>query len=329
MKAAVILPMLLAAIAFPLVFADPYYQRIGVMTLIFGLLATSLGILVGRLRIISAGHSAFFGIGAYTSALLSVKAGTPFLAALASAALLSAVIGLAVSVPLLKLKGHFFAMGTMAFGIIVQMLLLNWESLTNGPNGVPGIPLPALPGYVLATDRSMYYFSLALLALTLWLLQRLYRSPIGRALVSIREDEIVAATLGIRVLRYKALAFTLSAGLAGLAGSLFAHYMAFINFNSFSPAESFMLLAMVITGGMNHLLGPLLGAALFTVLPEWLRGMQDYRFLLYGLILTVVLLLRPGGLLGDGGVRPRGEIRRRRRMKTHARTTAAGSQGTE
>ncbi|MNI06367.1 High-affinity branched-chain amino acid transport system permease protein LivH [compost metagenome] len=308
--------LLLIALFFPLIWSDPYYQRIGVMALIYAIVSTGLGTLVGQLRMISAGHSAFFGIGAYTSGIMTVKAGSGFLVGFVAAIVITALIGLAVSLPLVRMKGHFFAMATLAFGIITQMVLLNWETLTNGPNGIPGISLPRLFGFELANDRSMYYFTLVMLLLTLGLLHRLYQSPIGRAFRAIREDPVAAATLGIPVFRYRVLAFTLSAGIAGMAGSIFAHYMSFISYQSFNPTESFILLSMVIIGGMNHFAGPLLGAILLTVLPEWLRELQDYRFLLYGLILTGVLLFRPSGLLGGPNALGRREIYGRTSVKS-------------
>ncbi|ALS29944.1 ABC transporter [Paenibacillus sp. 32O-W] len=283
---------------FPVVISDFYIQRIAVISCIFAILASSLGLLVGQVRLVSAGHAGFFGIGAYTSALLTTKGEMPFWVGFVAAIALTALIGFLFSVPVLRLKGHYLAMATLAFGIITQMVLLNWESLTNGPNGVPGIPYASLFFLDLDSDRKMYYFTLILLVLILWGLSRLYRSPVGRTFHLIREDAVAAATLGVHVVRYKVIAFTLSAGLAGLAGSLFAHYMSFINFDTFSPLESFMILAMVVVGGMQSLLGPVLGAVLLSSIPELLRELSDYRMLIYGVVLVVVLLFRPQGILG-------------------------------
>ncbi len=283
---------------FPLVVSSLYIQRIAVMSAIFAILASSLGLLVGQVRLVSAGHAAFFGIGAYTSALLTTRADMPFLVGFVAAILLSGLIGFLFSLPVLKLKGHYLAMATLAFGIVVQMILLNWESLTNGPNGIPGIPFVSLFFLDLKTDTGMYYFSVVVLLLVLWGLSRLYKTPVGRAFHLIREDEIAAATLGVHVVRYKVIAFTLSASIAGLAGSLFAHYMAYINYDTFNPLESFMILAMVVVGGMSTLFGPVLGAVLLTAIPELLRDLADYRMLIYGVILVLVLMFRPQGILG-------------------------------
>lgn len=286
---------------FPLAVHDIYIQRIAVISCIFAILALGLGILVGQVKLVSAGHAGFFGIGAYTSALLTTRADMPFLVGMIGAILLTALVGFLFSIPVLRLKGHYLAMATLAFGIVVQMVLLNWETLTNGPNGIPGIPFPSLFTLEIRTDRGMYYFCFLLLLLVLFGLSRLYRSPVGRAFRLIREDDIAAAALGVHVVRYKVIAFTLSAGLAGLAGSLFAHYMTYINYDTFSPLESFMIMAMVVVGGMSALLGPVVGAVLLSSIPELLRDLADYRMLIYGLVLVVVLLWRPQGILGKKG----------------------------
>ncbi|CAH0120011.1 hypothetical protein PAE9249_02520 [Paenibacillus sp. CECT 9249] len=286
---------------FPLVVNDIYIQRIAVISCIFAILSLGLGVLVGQVKLVSAGHAGFFGIGAYTSALLTTRADLPFLVGLIGAILITALVGFLFSIPVLRLKGHYLAMATLAFGIVVQMVLLNWETLTNGPNGIPGIPFPSLFTLEIRTDRSMYYFCFLLLLLVLFGLSRLYRSPVGRTFRLIREDDIAAATLGVHVVRYKVIAFTLSAGLAGMAGSLFAHYMTYINYDTFSPLESFMIMAMVVVGGMSTLLGPVVGAVLLSSIPELLRDLADYRMLIYGLVLVVVLLWRPQGILGKKG----------------------------
>ncbi|HEX7057372.1 MAG TPA: branched-chain amino acid ABC transporter permease [Bacilli bacterium] len=289
---------LLLLICFPFFVHDLYIVRIAVIAGIYAILALSLGLIVGKIRLVSAGHAAFFGIGAYTSAILTTRLELPFLAGFAAAAVLAGFIGYLLAFPILRLKGHYLAMATLAFGIIVQMVMLNWEGLTNGPNGIPGIPFASLFGYVLDSDRKMYGFVAFLLVALLLFLRRLYQSSLGRTLDYIREDEIAAQALGIRVRRYKTLGFTLSAALAGLSGSLFAHYMAFINYDSFNPMESFMVLAMVVVGGMSTLLGPVLGAVLLTAIPEILRSLADYRMLIYGLVLIIVLYFRPQGILG-------------------------------
>ncbi len=295
-----ILPFIvLLAILLPLVVQNQYYIHIAVLVLIYAILAVSLGVVVGGIRVVSLSHMAFFGIGAYTSAILTTRYDVPFLLALICAVLMSALIGFLFSVPILRLKGHYLAMGTLAFGIVAQMVMLNWESLTNGPNGIPGIPYPSIFGFVLQSERGIYYFVLISLVVILVGLYSLNRSVIGRALAAIREDEIVASTFGIRTVRYKVATFTISTGIAGYAGSIFAHYSAYINYDNFSLMESFILLSMVVIGGMNHLFGPVIGAILLTVLPETLRDLEDYRMLIYGLVLILILPFAPRGLLGS------------------------------
>ncbi|WP_062109996.1 branched-chain amino acid ABC transporter permease [Bacillus niameyensis] len=291
--------IVLLALVLPLLIESHYFMHIIVLSLIYAILATSLGLVVGGIRVVSLSHVAFFGVGAYTSAILTVRYDVPFLVALLCSFLMSAFIGFLFSVPILKLKGHYLAMGTLAFGIVAQMVFLNWENLTNGPNGIAGIPYPSIFGFMLDSETKIYYFVLVSLIVLLMGLYSLNRSVIGRALITIREDEIVASSFGIRTVHYKVAAFTISTGIAGYAGSIFAHYSAYINYDNFNLMESFILLAMVVIGGMNHILGPVVGAILLTVLPEALRELVDYRMLIYGLILIGILPFAPRGLLGS------------------------------
>lgn len=289
--------LLLAAAAVPWVFTTPYLQHLAVTILISGIIAVGIGLLVGHTGMVSLGHAAFVGIGAYTSALVTMRLGWPFWVALPLAGLLSGLVGFLFALPVLRLKGHFLSMATLGFVELIQAVFLNWESLTNGPNGLPGVPPASLFGVVFTTDRQYYYLALGVLALTMIFVEWLRRSRVGRAMTMLREDEIAAASLGVNTGWYKTLAFALSAMVAGLAGSLLGHYSAYVSPEPFGSISSLTHLGMVVLGGIAHPVGPLVGAVVLEVLPELLRSLADYRMLIYGALLMLMLPLRPEGLL--------------------------------
>jgi branched-chain amino acid transport system permease protein len=294
LRSGLLLPV---ALILPWVLGQPYLQHLAVVVVISGIVAVGLGLLVGDTDTISLGHAGFVGIGAYTSALLAMRLNWPFLPALLAAALLSGLIGYLFALPVLRLKGHFIGMATLGFGQLLQAVFLNWESVTNGPNGLPGVPPIALFGWQLTEDWHYYYLALAILVLIFVGLQRVRRSPFGRTLKMIREDEVAAKSLGVRVGRYKTLAFALSAAIAAVGGTLLGHFMFYVSPEPFGPMASFTFLAMVVLGGMRHPFGPLLGALVLELLPEVLRGLSDYRMLIYGVLLVLMLPLRPEGIL--------------------------------
>jgi branched-chain amino acid transport system permease protein len=230
-------------------------------------------------------NAAFMGIGAYTSALLTMNAGAPFPLAIAGGMAAPAVVAVLIGIPTLRLSGVYLAMATLAFGEVVRIFILNSESWTGGALGLNGIP-----------QLTQWWHVLLALAVALFGLARLRRSKVGRAFEAIKEDETAAGLMGIDVRAHKLLAFVLGAALAGLAGTLNAHLTFFIGPNEFGFDRGVEILTMAILGGIGGLTGPVLGAVLLTVLPEVLRGLKDYRLVVNGLILVAIVLFLPKGL---------------------------------
>jgi branched-chain amino acid transport system permease protein len=276
-----------------------YLLHIAILSGFYIILTLSLNLIIGYCGQVSLGHAAFYGLGAYASALTAMHWHLPFLLALLAAALVGALFGLGLGVPTLRLKDDYLAIVTLGFGVIIDIVLLNLD-ITGGPDGLARIPPPKLFG--LDFRNKLHYLLLVafFVGLTLWLIHRLVHSRHGRALKAIRDHEITARVMGINAAAYKIAIFTLSAGLAGLAGSLYAHYITFINPETFGLHTSILILTMVVLGGMGSILGSVLGAGILTVLPELLRRFADYQDLAYGFLLIVLLLWRPQGLLGAG-----------------------------
>ncbi|HID93192.1 MAG TPA: branched-chain amino acid ABC transporter permease [bacterium (Candidatus Stahlbacteria)] len=244
-------------------------------------------------------------MGAYMSALLALRLGlSPWIGLLAGACV-AALLGIVIGFPSVRLKGDYLALVTFGFGVIVYAIAKNWVSVTRGPMGLPGIPQFSVFGYQLSTIWSYLILVGAFVALTFFVLRRVTNSPFGRVLKSIREDEIASEALGKDTTRHKLLVFIIGAFFAGIGGSLYAHYITFIDPSSFTVMESITILLMVIFGGMGSILGSVVGAIVLVVFPELLRflGMPSAiaaqaRQMIYGLLLVVLMIRRPQGLLG-------------------------------
>jgi branched-chain amino acid transport system permease protein len=286
----------LIAVFVPFLLSD-YHLQIAVMVGIFALLALSLNVLSGYAGMISLGHAGFFLIGSYTSAILATRFGMPFPVSLAAATALTAVSGLLLAVPAMKLSGHFLAVITIAFGLILHLLSVNLESITNGVSGISNIARPGLGSWSLKSDLSYYFFVLAMLTLVCLLVSAYVRSGYGRALRALRDDEIAAGCMGVNVNVAKIHAFVISAGIAGLAGSLYAHYVRYINPESFTLDISIRILIMMVVGGIGSILGSVVGAFVVYVLPETLRFLNDYYYLVFGLVIILLMLFLPRGLV--------------------------------
>ena len=283
----------------PLLRLSSYIMRIITLIMVYATLALGLNLPTGYTGQVSLGNVGFFAIGAYTSALLVTNAGWGFFPALPVAALLAGVAGLIVGLPSLRLSGSYLSIVTLGFAEIVRMILINWHSVTNGPMGVKNIPRPFLLGVELTPrNYGTYYLMLAILLLTAQFCHLVVRSKIGRAFIAIKEDELAATMMGVRTVRYKVTAFVLSAIISGVVGAFYAHFMRYIDPNSFTFDTSILILSIVILGGMGTLRGMFLGAALLVSFPEILRFLNDYRFVFYGLVLVVMMRFRPQGLLG-------------------------------
>jgi branched-chain amino acid transport system permease protein len=302
-RAALVGLLIAGLIAFGLA-ADEYLLDIGVLVGVYTILGLGLSIVIGQAGLLDLGYIAFYAIGAYWTALLSTHWGVSFWILLPTSAVLAALFGVVLGYPTLRLRGDYLAIVTLGFGEIIRITLNNWRELTNGPMGIMGVPHPtiAVPGLGVLDFglkvRAYYFFVLALAAMTVFVVRRLVHSRIGLAWKAIREDELAAGAMGVDVRRAKLLAFGLGAAFAGLAGSFFAGRAGFVSPESFTFAESVLVVCIVVIGGAGSLAGVIVGAVVFIALPELLREAARYRMLAFGVAMVTLALVRPQGLLG-------------------------------
>lgn len=283
----------------PYIGVNQYIMRIVIMIGIYSMLALGLNILTGYTGQVSLGHAGFYAIGAYTASLVSLKLGANFFVSSVSGAMLAAFCGLLLGLPTLRLKGTYLSIVTLGFGEIVKMILMNWDKVTNGTLGLKSIPKPVIFGIKLTlANNGLYYMMLALVALVTLVCLLTVRSKIGRAFMSIKEDELAATMMGIKTTHYKVLAFVISAFITGIAGAFYASMIGFIDPNSFTFDISTLIISIVILGGMGTIRGMFVGSAILIAFPEVSRFMMDYRFVVYGIVLVVMMRFRPQGLLG-------------------------------
>jgi len=289
----------LSALTLPLWLPSAYHLHVAIMAGIFGVLALSLNLLLGYTGQLSLGHAAFFGIGAYTSALLTVTLEWSFWPALAAAIALAGAAGWFIGRLSLKLRGAYFVLVTISFAGVISLVSVNWIELTNGPLGLPGVPAPELGPWSLRTKTAYYYLVLAAVAVSYVVSRRLVGSRIGRAFVALRENEALAESIGVDVTHYLVLAAVVSAAMAGLGGSLYAHYTRFVSPEVFLFSYTVTMVIMVVAGGKGTLAGPLVGAVLFTALPEALRAATSWQWqmLAYGVLLILLVVFMPRGIV--------------------------------
>ncbi len=315
---------ILAALIFALIypqFTGRYATDVAINVLIYVCLGLGLNIVVGLAGMLDLGYIAFYGVGAYSYALLNTHYGMPFWLCLPFAALFALIAGCIVGWPTLRMRGDYLAIVTLGFGEIVRIILNNWMELTNGPNGImgfdrPGIYFPSFEnGFFSMTWEHMwlkklqllYYVILGLAIITIICLHRLNFSRVGRAWESIREDETASELMGVNTFIYKLLAYAMGALFAGLAGAFFAARMRFVSPESFTFLESAMVLCMVVLGGMGSIPGIILGAAALIILPEVFREFELYRMLAFGGVMVIMMLFRPAGLIPAKRVGTRSE----------------------
>ncbi len=287
------------------------------LVLIYVMLATGLSIVVGLAGLLDLGYVAFYAVGAYCYAILALSFGLSFWICLPLAGLFAACFGILLGFPVLRLRGDYLAIVTLGFGEIVRILLINWQSLTGGPDGLIGVPRPTFFGleFRIGDDSGsfagffgtpfspahriffLYYLALALVLFTVFFAQRIRRLPIGRAWEALREDEIACRSLGLNPTTIKLSAFALGASFAGFAGSFFATRQGFISPESFTFIESAIILAIVVLGGMGSVIRIVFAAILLVGLPEWFRELEQFRMLAFGIVMVLVVIWRPHGLL--------------------------------
>lgn len=283
---------------------EEYVIRILILVCIYALLGVSLNFALGYTGLLNLGHVAFFGVGAYTSAILT-KAGYPYILALFAGGLLASLLGWCLAYATRKLKSDYLALATLGFSFVMYSLFVNMRSITNGPLGIPGIPRPSFFGYVFSGSVPYLVFVILVLGFSVWILYRIVHSPFGRLMEACRDDEIGLRVLGKDTHLLKTKVMMISAFFAGIAGSLFAHYLSFIDPSLFLLSQIVLLLTIVIVGGIASLWGSLLAALVIIAIPEALRFLSlpesvvgPGREIVYSVLLLLILLYRPRGLFG-------------------------------
>lgn len=287
-----------AAIAMPFLSDDQVLFRILTMIMIWSTLALGQNIITGFCGQLSFGQAAFYGIGAYTSVLVTIHFGAPYPVAILASAGMAALFGIVVGYPATRIGGDYLFLVTIGFAEIMRLVFLNWDSLTGGAVGIPNVPPITLFGYPLYTNKDYYYVALVLLAISVFILTRIIESDIGRAFKAIREDEVAARAVGINTSYYKLLAFGLGAAFSGAAGSVVAHFLAYIGPDMFTNWESTMVFVIVLIGGLGSIPGTILGAIVLIGAFESARSLIDYRLYVAGALLLAVVLIKPSGIMG-------------------------------
>ncbi|MCL4133491.1 UNVERIFIED_CONTAM: hypothetical protein GTU68_011130 [Idotea baltica] len=294
----------LAALAFfialPQLIAVKYYLHLSILALVWVIVAQGQNLIQGYTGYVSIVQAGFMGIGAYSTALLGVHFGLPVWLTILLAPIITAVFAVATGYPSLRVKGHYFAIVTLAFNMVIFIVLMNFSELTQGEAGITGIPKPgSKEGFLNFKDREVYYyFALIVAVLMTALIALIMRSRLGAILVAIRQNEDLVNAVGIAAWKYKLFAFVTSASYAGLAGALYAHYQSFINPEIFTVAQSLDAILAVIVGGSGTLAGPVIGAFIVVFLPEYLRFADSFRLVIYGLILVLATIFMPRGIVG-------------------------------
>jgi branched-chain amino acid transport system permease protein len=297
-RATLVTLLALASACIPFAVHSQYMLQVTDTALIYAIVVIGLGILLGFAGQMSLAQAAFFGIGAYSSAIASTTLGLSPWISIPFGVLVSVAIGAGVGYPALRLSGHYLALATIGFGIIVQLVFINARSLTNGPDGINSIPPPHLGSLALDTYQTYFYVAYGALLLSIYVAWRVKHSRIGRAFEAVRENEIAAQAMGINVTHYKVLAFVLASGFGGLAGGVIAHMTRFISPDSYSFDQSVIFLVMLVIGGSATITGAVTGAILLTFLPEFLRPLKDSYIMVYGAAVVVMVIFMPEGIVG-------------------------------
>ncbi|MDJ0915590.1 MAG: branched-chain amino acid ABC transporter permease, partial [Desulfobacterales bacterium] len=297
------IPALLAVgafiIAYPYMFSL-YQTNIMTTALIYVVVGLGLNIVVGLAGLLDLGYVAFYAVGAYSYALLNTHFGLGFWTVLPIGAALGFLFGILLGFPVLRLRGDYLAIVTLGFGEIIRLILENWNEFSFGPSGIANIPRPGLFGIQMNLHQThiyLYFVMIVLVVFTIFVVRRLQDSRLGRAWMALREDEVACQAMGIDKTRTKLSAFALGATWAGMGGVVFAAKTTFINPASFTIWESIIILCVVVLGGMGSIIGVVFGALVLILLPEYLRAFSEFRMLIFGAILVVMMVFRPGGIV--------------------------------
>ena len=306
----------ITTLAFPYSFSL-YQTNIMISALIYVMLGLGLNIVIGLAGLLDLGYVAFFAVGAYTYALLHLNFGMTFWMVLPLGGLLGAIMGIILGYPVLRLRGDYLAIVTLGFGEIIRLVLENWNEFSKGPSGIANIPKPGLFGLDLTLQQHsiyLYYIIVALVIFTIFVINRLQDSRIGRAWIALKDDEIACQAMGIDKAKTKLRAFALGATWAGMAGVVFAAKTTFVNPASFTIWESVIILCTVVLGGMGSIAGVIAGALMLILLPEYLRAVSEYRMIVFGAVLVLMMVFKPGGLIEN--------VRKTYHYKGHEHITA-------
>ncbi len=298
MKKILILALVVALIIVPFVVSNKYLLHIIIFCFMYSCLALSLNLIIGWSGQFSLGHVTFFGIGAYITALLMMKGGMSFWLAAIISAVGVGISGALLALPTLKLRGDYLAVMTLGFGEVFRLFTTNAINITRGPMGLPAIPSPKIGSFVINSKIGYNFFALILLLAIITFMKRLTTSGFGMAMLTIKEDNVAASAIGIYPIKYKLCAFVIGAVIAGVVGSFYAVYMAFISPSSFTYNESISMVSMVVLGGMGSIPGSIIGACILTILPEALRSFSEYRMVLYGAAMVIMMIFKPNGIWG-------------------------------
>lgn len=286
---------------FPFVFGGSYILHLLIVAGIWIIFAQGLNIILGYTGLLNLGQGGLFGIGAYVSALLMLRLGWSFWVAMPTATLVTALIGLVVGYPALRTKGIYFAIVTLGLGVILSEIFNTWVDVTRGPMGISDIPFPSpinlgVISIGFESKMSYYYLVVIMVALVVLLTHRIVQSTLGRALIAIKEDEVLAATFGMFPPKFKLIGFVICSAFAGLAGSLYAHYISFVSPESFGIQTSIDALIIIVVGSAGTVMGPIWGTIVLIIIPEALRFASEYRMLVFAVILFLVIIYMPQGL---------------------------------
>ena len=299
LKKGSLISVVVLILVFP--FITSMYQT-GIMTtaLMYVILGLGLNIVVGLGGLLNLGYAAFYAVGAYTYALLHIHFGLGFWVCLPIGALMATILGVLLAIPVLRLRGDYLAIVTLGFGEIVRIVLENWNAFSHGPSGIANIPRPSFFGIHFTLPQAtiyLYFIMIALVVFTIFVVRRLENSRMGRTWIAMREDEIASQSMGINITQVKVTTFALGAFWAGMIGVVFAAKTTFINPASFTLWESIIILCVVVIGGMGSIVGVVVGAGVLILIPEYLRAFSQYRMLIFGAILVLMMVFRPGGIV--------------------------------
>lgn len=297
----VLIVLAVVTVVFPLV-VDIYQTNIMVLALIFVVLGLGLNVTVGLAGLLDLGYVAFFAVGAYTYGVLNAFWGFGFWISLPIGGMMGALFGIALGFPILRLRGDYLAIVTLGFGSIAKIVIENWEEVFNGAKGIAGIPRPGFFGAemnIASATTYTYYLMILMVIFAVFITNRLKDSRIGRAWMALREDEIACVAMGVDMAKTKLGAYAFGAFWAGLAGVIFAARNTYINPNSFTFMESALVLSIVVMGGMGSIVGVIIAALVLILMPEYLRAFSEYRMLMFGAVMVLMMIFRPEGLIAN------------------------------